>query len=600
MLKPVPQLSTLPDVAGNGGKVPASAMPTFGASGPSHAQGAVPDPGAAAGASRFLREDATWQTALSGASPNTFTATQTITPATAGLDGFSIGSPVSSTNSGRSPAVIPNLLALYLSDVGVYSDAGVTPATNGGKVQQWNDQSGNGFHLTQTTSASQPTFVTNQANGKPVVRFDYTSSVMNSSWLASNSIWPSDSDITIALVWRPGTAGNSAERQICGFYNGNDFVILGIRANNDPYFNTFNSAEHKAEVLTTVNNASGFHILIGGRIGGQGSGATNYAWLDGATPPTTFNPAGYSQLSSVPFQVGRMFFGADADICAVAVFKGGPWTNDRVALEAWAAATYGVTTASSSVTTGFGIVSRNPTTHQFLSGIDLAGHVQIGGPDPGLTGGSTSPAGFTTTAAMSVYGTFYANAGQGEHLYTNNWNGFNTVAYWNQNPNGYSASRFLDQDGYERGAFGTGNKGVNSSTYPWTSATYFEASAFNPANPNPHLVVATTGQVAGGGPNGTVVRVECDVNGNLILWDCSAVYPNNKPALTVTPKGNIVFGSGALATSATDGFLALQTCAGAPTGAPTAYTGRAQVVYDTTNNKLWVWNGSAWKGVALS
>lgn len=38
----------------------------FGASGPSHSTGIVPDPGASAGTIRFLREDATWQTPLSG------------------------------------------------------------------------------------------------------------------------------------------------------------------------------------------------------------------------------------------------------------------------------------------------------------------------------------------------------------------------------------------------------------------------------------------------------------------------------------------------------------------------------------------------------
>jgi hypothetical protein len=41
--------------------------PSFGASGASHAQGLVPDPGATAGTTRFLREDATWQTAGGGA-----------------------------------------------------------------------------------------------------------------------------------------------------------------------------------------------------------------------------------------------------------------------------------------------------------------------------------------------------------------------------------------------------------------------------------------------------------------------------------------------------------------------------------------------------
>jgi len=38
----------------------------FGASGPSHSTGAVPDPGGSAGTTRFLREDATWAVVASG------------------------------------------------------------------------------------------------------------------------------------------------------------------------------------------------------------------------------------------------------------------------------------------------------------------------------------------------------------------------------------------------------------------------------------------------------------------------------------------------------------------------------------------------------
>ena len=42
------------------GTVAASSLPVFGGSGSSHAAGAVPDPGAAAGTTRFLREDGSW------------------------------------------------------------------------------------------------------------------------------------------------------------------------------------------------------------------------------------------------------------------------------------------------------------------------------------------------------------------------------------------------------------------------------------------------------------------------------------------------------------------------------------------------------------
>lgn len=63
--------------------------------------------------------------------------------------------------------------------------------------------------------------------------------------------------------------------------------------------------------------------------------------------------------------------------------------------------------------------------------------------------------------------------------------------------------------------------------------------------------------------------------------------------------GNVVVGRVALATNAADGFLYIPTCAGAPTGTPTAFSGRAPIIFDSSNNKLYLYNGS-WKGVTLS
>lgn len=63
--------------------------------------------------------------------------------------------------------------------------------------------------------------------------------------------------------------------------------------------------------------------------------------------------------------------------------------------------------------------------------------------------------------------------------------------------------------------------------------------------------------------------------------------------------GGLVLGSAALATSATTGFLYIPSCAGTPSGTPEAHTGTVATIYDTTNNKLYVYNG-AWKSVTLA
>ena len=58
--------------------------------------------------------------------------------------------------------------------------------------------------------------------------------------------------------------------------------------------------------------------------------------------------------------------------------------------------------------------------------------------------------------------------------------------------------------------------------------------------------------------------------------------------------GNVVVNTAAVATTATNGFLYIPSCAGTPTGTPTAKTGRTALVYDSTNNLLYANDGGGW------
>lgn len=77
----------------------------------------------------------------------------------------------------------------------------------------------------------------------------------------------------------------------------------------------------------------------------------------------------------------------------------------------------------------------------------------------------------------------------------------------------------------------------------------------------------------------------------------------NGPIGATTPNAatfsNLVMGTAPLATSATTGFTWLPVCAGIPTGAlSTPYTGAAAMVYDSSDNKIYVRSGGTWRATS--
>jgi len=111
---------------------------------------------------------------------------------------------------GQSPGGVNSGLRLWLR-----SDKGITQTA--GKVSQWNDQSGNGFHLTQTVANNQPDYKSTSEliNFNPVLDFNGTSHILSRSgsifinnFAESNTFIVSTEDVrqnSMSLQFRAGS-----------------------------------------------------------------------------------------------------------------------------------------------------------------------------------------------------------------------------------------------------------------------------------------------------------------------------------------------------------------------------------------------------------
>jgi hypothetical protein len=77
-----------------------------------------------------------------------------------------------------------------------------------------------------------------------------------------------------------------------------------------------------------------------------------------------------------------------------------------------------------------------------------------------------------------------------------------------------------------------------------------------------------------------------------LKWNTSTAVIQNEGVGTGA-NGSIAFGSAALATNATKGFIMIPTSAGTPTGVPADVpTGQVAMIYDTSAHQFWIYDGS--------
>lgn len=137
----------------------------------------------------------------------------------------------------------------------------------------------------------------------------------------------------------------------------------------------------------------------------------------------------------------------------------------------------------------------------------------------------------------------------------------------------------------------SGNLGVGT-TSPTTYGNYAfiggTTAIGNTSNAYLYLYTGTTQRGLFYADSGRV-QLEALTSNPLTFWT------GGSERARIDSNGNVIINTAAIATNATNGFLYVPTCAGTPTGTPTTYTGRAPIVVDTTNNKLYFYSSGVWR-----
>lgn len=106
------------------------------------------------------------------------------------------------------PGGVAGAVVWLRADMNAYNDAGITLASDGQAVQQWNNQGQASYNVSQGTVGNRPIYVTNTFNANPVLRFTSSGATHNFLDFGTMGI-ASSSDLNFITVVRPSSVANA-------------------------------------------------------------------------------------------------------------------------------------------------------------------------------------------------------------------------------------------------------------------------------------------------------------------------------------------------------------------------------------------------------
>ena len=175
-----------------------------------------------------------------------------------GLEGDSVGPPAGSGGGGGGGFTpIETDLAYYLNaQTGIYSDAGITEATDGQAIQQINDQSTSAITATNTEVGYQATYAVASVNGLNSLRLEISNA--KDTYFLSSEVALTDNLFTLHAIYKKDALADSAllmaDYQNTFQDQGGYFVLLASAA-----YNPYNEGDEWTVVTFKRDNANGFY-----------------------------------------------------------------------------------------------------------------------------------------------------------------------------------------------------------------------------------------------------------------------------------------------------------------------------------------------------
>ena len=207
------------------------------------------------------------------------------------------------------------------------ADDSSTITLNGSTVSQWNDKSGNDYHVSQATASSQPTYTASALNSKSVVRFDG-----NDELTSLDTVVGGSTNRTVFVVFN-STGGSIQYGVTLGDSTsiGQSFSVsreIGVRVNSG--YRTWTTAVDSTHAIVTI-------VL-------DGTSTTDLlAWKNGSsltvdlTSSRTINTA-------AGFIIGNGSSGGNltGDVAEIIVYNSALSTSDRQSVESYLSTKWGI------------------------------------------------------------------------------------------------------------------------------------------------------------------------------------------------------------------------------------------------------------------